>query len=248
MKEENRMEDQSPIYLLVRKAIRDQIDSGEILPGMSIPSENELAERYGIHRLTVRNAISVLIKEGLLKSVKGKGVFVVGPKMERDLDTLGGFTQTMKAKGAQPSTKVLIKAVRQAGEKYAMIFRIDPEDEIYYIKRICFADREPVSLEEIYIPSELIPNFEELDLAVFSIYEIYEFYGVKLMKADQTLDLTRLPHKDAKRLGIDPADAVMLFSGTSYDENGRIIEFSRTYTRGDKSDFTVRFMNKEKQS
>ncbi|BES66617.1 GntR family transcriptional regulator [Gottschalkiaceae bacterium SANA] len=244
MKEEKAIDYQSPIYLQVRKAIRDQIDSGEFLPGMSIPSENELAELYGIHRLTVRNAISVLVMEGLLKSVKGKGVFVVGPKMERDLDTLGGFTKTMKAKGAQPSTKVLIKAIRQAGEKYAMIFHIRPENEIYYIKRICFADGEPVSLEEIYIPTELIPNFDEIDLAVFSIYEIYDFYGVQLTRADQTLDLTTLPYKDAKRLGIDPSDSVLLFSGTSYDENNRIIEFSRTYTRGDKSDFTVHFMNK----
>ena len=243
MKKANAMDDQSPLYLQVRKAIRDQIDSGELLPGMRIPSESELAEYYGIHRLTVRNAISVLSKEGLLKSAKGKGVFVVGPKMERDLDTLGGFTQTMKAKGAQPSTKVLIKAIRQAGQQYAMIFQMDPEDELYYIKRICFADGEPVSLEEIYIPAALIPNFEELDLAVFSIYEIYEFYGVQLIRADQTLDLTTLAHKDAKKLGIAPSDSVMLFSCTSYDEKDRIIEFSRTYTRGDKSDFTVRFMN-----
>ncbi len=211
------------------------------MPGMSIPSENELAERYGIHRLTVRNAVSVLIREGLLKSVQGKGIFVVGPKMERDLDTLGGFTQTMREKGAHPSTKVLIKTVRQAGEKYAMIFQICPEDELYYIKRICFADGEPVSLEEIYIPAELIPNFEELDLAVFSIYEIYEFYGVQLTRANQSLDLTTLELKDAKRLGIDPTQAVMLFACTSYDEKDRVIEFSRTYTRGDKSDFTVHF-------
>ena len=241
MKELNTIDYQSPIYLQVRKAIRDGIESGEYLPGMSIPSENELAERYGIHRLTVRNAVSVLIREGLLKSVQGKGIFVVGPKMERDLDTLGGFTQTMREKGAHPSTKVLIKTVRQAGEKYAMIFQICPEDELYYIKRICFADGEPVSLEEIYIPAELVPNFEAIDLAVFSIYEIYEFYGVQLMRANQSLDLTTLELKDAKRLGIDPTQAVMLFACTSYDEKDRVIEFSRTYTRGDKSDFTVHF-------
>ena len=241
MKETNLIDNHAPIYLQVREAIRDAIQNGDYLPGTKIPSEAELAGDYGIHRLTVRNAISVLIKEGLLKSVQGKGVFVVGPKMERDLDTLGGFTQTMRNKGAEPATKVLAKGLRPAGEKYALIFNMRPDEEIVYIKRVCFADGEPMSLEEIFIPAVLIPNFEELDLAVFSIYEIYEFYGIHLSKANQSLELTTLPHKDAKRLGITASDSVMLFTGISYNEQDQVIEYARTYTRGDRSNFTVRF-------
>lgn len=237
----NLIDDQSPIYLQVREAIRDAIRNGEYLPGTRIPSEAELARDYGIHRLTVRNAISVLIKEGLLKGVQGKGIFVVGPKMERDLETLGGFTQTMRRQGAEPTIKVLVKAVRPAGEKYALIFGMRPDEEIIYIKRICFADGDPVSLEEIFIPAVLVPNFGEVDLAVFSIYEIYDFYGINLCRANQTLELTTLPHKDAKRLGLTNSDSVMLFSGISFDEKDRVIEYSRAYTRGDRSNFTVRF-------
>ncbi len=52
---------QSPIYLQLREVIRNKIEDGEYLPGMSIPSENDLADTYGINRMTVRNAIAVLV-------------------------------------------------------------------------------------------------------------------------------------------------------------------------------------------
>ncbi|WP_160679217.1 GntR family transcriptional regulator [Clostridium sp. C8-1-8] len=232
---------QSPIYLQLREVIRNKIEDGEYLPGMAIPSENDLADIYGINRMTVRNGIDTLVNEGILKRVQGKGVYVVGSKVERDLETLGGFTQTMREKNTQPCTKVLTKVLRKAGDKYGSIFGIDKEDEIYYIKRICSADGDPVSLEEIYIPKYVVPKLEGIDLGVFSIYEVYEFYGIKISKAFQTLDLTQLEQRDARMLGIDSRLSVMLFECVSYDENEKVIELSRNYTRGDKCNFNVHF-------
>lgn len=65
---------QSPLYLQLRELIRSKIENGEYPPGTAIPSVGTLAEKYGIHRLSVRSAISALIGEGLLKSVQGKGI------------------------------------------------------------------------------------------------------------------------------------------------------------------------------
>lgn len=231
----------SPIYLQLREIIRTKIEEEEYLPGMAIPSENELADIYGINRLTVRNAIEALVNEGSLVRVQGKGVFVVGRKVERDLETLGGFTQTMSSKNTKPSIKILTKVLRRAGEKYSLVFGIKPEDEIYYIKRICSADGEPVSLEEVFIPKYIVPKLEGIDLNLFSIYEVYDFYDIKLKRAWQTLDLVQLEQRDAKMLGIDTSLSVMLFECTSYDDKERVIEFARTYTRGDKVNFNVHF-------
>lgn len=235
---------QSPIYLQLREVIRNKIEDGEYLPGMAIPSENDLADTYGINRMTVRNGIDALVSEGILKRVQGKGVYVVGNKVERDLETLGGFTQTMKEKNTEPYTKVLTKVLRKAGDKYSLVFGINPDDDIYYIKRICSADGEPISLEEIFIPKYVVPKLEGIDLGVFSIYEVYDFYGIKMTRAWQTLDLTKLEPRDARMLGIDANLSVMLFECTSYDDKERVIEFTRNYTRGDKCNFNVHF-NKE---
>lgn len=231
----------SPIYLQVREIVRTKIEEGEYPPGMAIPSENELADMYGINRLTVRNAIDALVNEGLLKRIPGKGVYVMGAKMERDLERLGGFAQTMLRKNMKPSTKIVTKVLRKAGEKYGLMFGIDPTDDIYYIKRLCCANEEPVSVEEIFVPHYIVPKLEGIDLSVFTLYEVYEFYGVRLKNARQTLDLVHLEQRDARMLGVDTDTAVMLFECTTYNEENRIMEFSRSYTRGDKCNFSVHF-------
>lgn len=239
--ENNTINYRSPIYVQLREIIRNKIEDGEYLPGMAIPSESTLADTYGINRLTVRNAIDTLVNEGLLKRVQGKGVYVMGEKVQRDLEYLGGFTQTMREKNKRPKTKVLSKWIRKAGEKFSVIFNISPEDEIYYIKRICYTDDEPVSLEEIYIPHYIVPKLKGIDLSIFTIYEVYDFYGIKLKRANQTLDIVKLQQNDARMLNIDSNFPVFLFECMSYDEKDRVIEFARTYTRGDMCDFNVNF-------
>ena len=232
---------QAPFYMQLREIVRYKIETGEYAPCTALPSENELADTFSTTRQTVRNAIDALVNEGLLRRVAGKGVYVLGKKIQRDLEILQGFTQTMLDRNVTPSIKVVKKTVRKAGEKYALMFGISPEDDIFYIKRLCCADNEPVSLEEIYIPRNLIPKIGGIDLSVFSIYEVYALYGIHLERAYQTIDLVHLEQNDARMLGISAELPVMLFECTSYDDRGRIIEHSHSYTRGDKCRFSVHF-------
>ena len=126
----NELNYRSPLYIQLREVIRSKIEDGEYLPGTAIPSENQLAETYGLNRLSVRSAVEALENEGLLKSVQGKGVFVQGPKTQRDLETLGGYRHTMQERGKDASTKVLVKAVRSAGPLYARLLQLAPEDPV----------------------------------------------------------------------------------------------------------------------
>ncbi len=231
----------SPMYLQLREIVRARIEDGEYAPGAAIPSENELAETYGINRLTVRNAIDTLVKEGLLKRVQGKGVYVVGKKVERDLNRLEGFTRTMLDKKVMPTPEIVTKAVRAAGGRYAALFDIDAADEVYYVKRVDYADDEPCSLEEILVPKYVVPKLEGIDLSVFSLYEVYGFYGIGIARVEQTMELTTLEQSDARTLGITVDYPVLRFSSTTYDENGRVIEYTRNYSRTDKCSFTVHF-------
>jgi GntR family transcriptional regulator len=231
----------SPIYLQLREVIRKKIDEGEFQAGTSIPSENELAAMYSVNRLTVRNAMSKLVNEGILKRVKGKGAYVVPDRVERDLEQLGGFVQVTREKKRTLQNKILVKTERKAGNKYALIFGIKPDEKIFYIRRISYADDEPVSLDESYIPKYLVPNLENIDLSVFTLYQVYKSNGINVVRANQTLDLTTLEPSDARTMGIISNVAVMLFECISFDEKERVVEFTRTFTRGDKCDFNVKF-------
>lgn len=225
----------------VGEFIRTEIEERNFCPGMKLPSDTEMAESFGVQKQTVQTAIDALEKEGLLKRISNKEIYVLGKKIERNMEHLEGFTQTMQDRNIVPSRKILSRYLREAGNKYGSMFGIDPKDPIFYIKRVCCANEEPVSLEEIYIPHYLIPKIEGMDLSVFSVYEIYGMYGIKLMSAEQTLDLVRPNMRDSKVLGIEPGTACMLFQSVTHDTKGRVVEFNHNYVRGDKCIFSVHF-------
>jgi GntR family transcriptional regulator len=232
---------QSPMYLQLREIIRTKIEDGEFPPGTAIPTEHELAKTYGINRLTVRNGIAALVSEGLLKRIQGKGVYVLGEKREQDLETLEGFSQMVRKKNAEPSFQILAKSLRNAGHMYGKIFKIDPSDKVFYIKRVNHIDNEPYSLEEIFIPHYVVPELEDIDLTVFSVYEIYDFYNIEISYSHQTLDLTQLDQADARFLNVDSSTPLLLFTNTSYNESEAVIEYSRSCTRPDKANYKVHF-------
>ena len=160
------------------------------------------------------------------------------------MEKLEGFTQTMLDRNMKPSFRIVSKYLRMAGNLYGNMFGIKPEEPIFYIKRMCYADEYSISLEELYIPHYLIPKMDGIDLSVFSVYEVYEMYGIHLAEAEQTLDLVRPSLNDAKLLGIDAGTPVMLFKSLTCDTDGRVIEFNRNYVRGDKCNFNVQFSDK----
>lgn len=136
----------SPLYIQLREVIRSKIEEEEYLPGTAIPSENQLMETYGLNRVSVRSALAALEFEGLLKSVKGKGGFVAGPKAKRNMDTLSGFHNTMRQSGGNTATWILSKTLRQAGPYYARLLEISPESTIWFIRRVENTAGEPVAL------------------------------------------------------------------------------------------------------
>lgn len=118
----------------VGEFIRTEIEEGHFYPGTKIPSDTELAEAFGVQKQTVQIAIDVLVKEGLLKRISDKEIYVLGQKIERNMEELEGFTQTMLDRNIVPSRKILSRYLREAGNKYGSMFGIDPKDPIFYNK------------------------------------------------------------------------------------------------------------------
>lgn len=231
----------SPLYIQLREVIRGKIETGEYPPGTAIPSENQLAETYGLNRLSVRSALEALENEGLLKSVQGKGVFVRGVKTQRDLETLGGYRHTMEARGIDASTRVLIKAQRQAGPLYSRLLQLSPDDPIWFIRRIDSSNGDPVALEEIFLPYTLIPGLDEIDIGLFSLYDALGWNGIQPHIGQQTLRVTRLEPAQARLIDLSSGQAVMEFDYLIQDYAGRTIEFSRSWIRGDRTEFYVHY-------
>jgi len=231
----------SPLYIQLREVIRNKIEDGEYPVGTAIPSESQLAETYNLNPLSVRSALSALKYEGLLRSVQGKGVFVNGSKTERDLETLSGYRQTMDERSIDAHTRVLIKALRPAGPYYSKLLDLAEDDQVWFTRRIDYSNNEPVALEEIYIPEKILPSYGDVDIELFSIYDIFTWNGLRPTDADQTLRVLFLEPSRAKLINLTSEQAVMELSNLTRDEKGQNIEFARNYVRPDKIEFFTHY-------
>lgn len=232
-----------PIYLQLRENIRNKIEEGEYQPGTAIPSENTLAKTFGINRITIRNAVDALVNEGLLKRVQGKGVFVVGQKLTVSIEGTGGFVSDSMSVNQNVSVKEISKIVREANNKYANIFNIELEDEIYQIRHLTHVGGEEVAVEDYFFPASIIPSFDSINTSIFTFKDIFSFYGIKQSKMTQSLTIVKGPSKLRKLLNTPNGVMLFLLECDYYGETNQIIAHSITYIRSDKQSFTVNLHN-----
>lgn len=231
------VEQKIPLHAQLRELIREKIADGEYAYGQPIPSERELAATYGLNRMTVRNAIEALVQEGVLKKVQGKGTFVTQSKIGSNLYKLQGFSKMLLSKGIQPSTKLMYTGRRKAGLKYAAIFNIDEEAELYRIIRLRLGNDEPFTLEDTLVPYDLVSQIDQYDFGVHSLYDLFAANGVDLDMAYETLTLVKVRNPEAKLLQVPTDSVVFLHECKSYDRDSRVVEFTKSYTNGQKSYF-----------
>ena len=231
-----------PLYIQLREEVRKKIENGDYPPGTAIPSENQLADAYGMHRLSVRFALKGLIQEGLLNSIQGKGIFVCGPKKPGTED---GFQPNTEELIAVPESRVLTKSVREAGPYYSWLLDIDPKDSVWYIRRIFLRDNKPLALKDTIIPCAKLPGLDEIDLRLFSLYDALNWSSISLNSADQVLRMTYLDPAIAKLLRLTPEQAIMEISCVFRDPDEHPVAYSCGYIRSDKTEFLLQHNIKE---
>ncbi len=228
-----------PIYLQLRELIRNKIEDGEYMPGTAIPSENKLAETFGINRITIRNAVDALVNEGLLRRVQGKGVFVVGKKNELSIEEHAGFVGDAIRNDSRVSIRELQKSEREAGNKYANLFGLELEDMIYYIRQMHSLNGVETSIEEFFMPKKILPSLDSINSSVFTFRDILSFYGIKLEKMTQTLRIIKGSAKVRKQLNVPEGVAIFLLECDFYNERNEVIAHSISNIRSDMQSFTV---------
>ncbi|GAA4062717.1 GntR family transcriptional regulator [Nonomuraea sp. NPDC050663] len=205
-----------PKYFQLREILLDLIENNELSIGAAIPSERELCQRFGLSRMTVRQAVDHLVSEGRLHRVPGKGTFVARPKIELALQ-LTSFTDDMRARGLVPGSRDLDRRVVRASAHLAKELGIQPGDEVHFIERLRTADGEPLAIERAHIPVYLAPDLGDYDLAERSLYELLEKrHGLVMDAGELTIDGGIADPSDADLLKLDRGGAVLLLSRRSF--------------------------------
>lgn len=227
------MNSRMPLYIQLSDLLRDKIESGIYIFGEPIPSERELSETYGLNRMTVRNAISILVSEGILTKVQGKGTFIRKPKINSPMDTIQGLSRFLEEQGVKPSSKVIFAGTRPAKYKFYKIFGIEEDALVFRLFRLRLGDGEPVSVEDTYIPYDLVPEIEKYDFQLHSLYHVLDQYGIKIRDGTEKLEIVRITNPEAKLLGLKSGSMAFHLENTSRSIEGRIVEYTVSYTHGE---------------
>ncbi|PTX58491.1 GntR family transcriptional regulator [Melghirimyces profundicolus] len=228
-----------PVYYQLEERLKESIEKKELKEGDMIPSERVLSEQYGISRMTVRQAINNLVRDGYLYREKGKGTFVASNKIEQPLQGLTSFTEDMRSRGLKPEARLLNFSVEPAQGKLVQKLRLTEGESVSVIKRVRLADDLPMALETTFLPVRLVPGLTETQ-AYGSIYEYIENQlGLKIEHATQTLEASVARERESEVLQIKKGSPVLLIERTSYLSDQRPLELVKSVYRGDRYKFNV---------
>ena len=230
-----------PLNCKLAESIEEKINEGIWKQGSRIPSERELSMMYGMSRITVRNAIDELARQGKLEKVQGKGTFVLSKSIIQNLGNEYSYSREMEKQGKISSTTLLSRELLKADRKLADRLGINEGERIIYIERLRCADGcNPIMIERTYFVFETYDFILNIDLEKESLYKSLEIdYGIVINKAVETFKACELNPLECKLLNCAKNLYGLLVKRTSYS-NDRIVCYSTIVSKGDIFEFTVK--------
>jgi GntR family transcriptional regulator len=209
-----------------------------LAPGAAIPSERDLALRYGASRMTLRSAIDDLVRDGHLVRRHGSGTYVAKPKIAKQV-FVTSFTEDMRSRGLTASTRVQSLTRKPAGARLGSRLQVSPEEPIVTAERLRLADGEPMAIEWLNVPEKLAPGLSAADLEGSFYRLLLERYGIVIEGGEQTMEPTVTDQEESALLGIPLHSPALLVERVTWTAERKVIEFVQTLYRGDRYRFTV---------
>jgi len=187
--------------------------------------------------MTVRQALQLLIKDGVLYTAAGKGTFVGEVLFEQD-HALTGFTEQMQRANLSASSKVLEATIIPATPEIAEKLEIPVNSGVIRLKRLRLANEKPVAIEVAHLPQSLCPGLLEHDFSKESLYAVLrDQYGYRPTSAIQVVEAALAGPEEAKLLLLHPPAAVLRMQRVTRTSQNVVIEYVESVYRGDRYKF-----------
>lgn len=230
-----------PLYRTIAQHIKSEIQAGNFIEGETIPTEKSLSEQFDASRVTVRQAIDLLVTEGMLHKVQGSGTYVKEQaKVEHNIYELVSFTEEMTNLDKQPENKILNFQMIQSDARIQRKLQLDSNAPVYYIRRQRFIDDIPYVVEDTYMPVHLFPDLT-YQVMVTSKYDYIENQkGFQIKESFQEV-LPILPDSEiAELLNTTEQQPILKVKSYSVLSDDIPFEYSEVYFKSDEYRFTVR--------
>ena len=227
------------LYKQLSKSLNRAIQQGLLTPGDTLMPERELASRLNMSRITVRKAIDQLVEIGLLMKRQGAGTIVaesVDLVLHKSLSSLNSFTADMKKRGLESYSRTILREEGKASSKEALILNLGEDDYVHRLNRVRYLVNEPLLYEIAVIPAAIISITSAID---DSLYELLESKNRNPVTAKQNIHAITADDNLADKLEVKPGSAVLFVERRGKDSNGRVVEYTQSYYRGDRYDYVV---------
>jgi GntR family transcriptional regulator len=224
-----------PLYQQLQRALRRAIENRLLAPDDALPAERILATEFNVSRITVRKALDGLVSDGLLVRKQGSGNFI-SARVHKNFAMLTSFSEDMRARGRSVRSTWLKRAAGAVTPEEALTLRLSPGTPVYRFNRLRYADDAPMALEYATVVASALPS---LDAVSSSLYEALGNAGQLPVRALQRLRAVLLTEDQAKLLKAQPGDAGLLVERLGSLRDGRAVEFTQSYYRGDIYDFVA---------
>jgi len=228
-----------PLWFQIAELLRESIESAQIAPGEQLDNEVDIAERLGVSRPTVRQAIHALVQKDLVVRRRGVGTMVASRQIKRPV-AFTSLYEDLTAAGRSPSTTVLRLQETKADPEVAAELGIQPGAPVHHVERVRFAEGSPLALMSNLVPIEVLSAPLELgELQESGLYELMRARGVRFHMAHEVIGARRVTAREARLLGTTRSETVLSMTRTAADTTGRIVEIGRHSYLASKYSFEI---------
>ena len=231
------MSNQLPVYIQIHDQLKNEIEQGIWKVGDRLPSERELAVKFNVSRMTLRQAIQNLADEGILERKIGSGTYVAREKVQEKMSGATSFTEIMESQNRVPSSRTISYFLTSPSSSEMEKLNLSKDDTILRMERIRFADDVPICFEVASVPQKLIDGYSKAEITESLYRTLEEKGGKKIGPANQTITAVLASEKIADYLEVKRGDAVLRLSQISYFEDGTPFEYVRTQYVGNRFEF-----------
>ncbi len=229
------------LYYQLKERLMSRITMKEWNPNDKIPNELALCHEYNVSRITVRQALTELEREGYVIRKQGKGTFVSFPRIEQNLTSFYSFSDEFKKRGFKPSNKILEFHLTIPVSEIAGKLGIENAGkQVFCIKRLRYADETLVAIESTYLPADLFNDLTMEDLENNSLYEIMrQKYDVNPNSAEESIGATSIGDRESVFFGVRKGTAALDIERFAFS-GSRCVEYTTGIVRGDIFRFHVK--------
>lgn len=223
-----------PLYIQISQKLRESIQQGVYQAEEKLPSEHKLSDHFGVNRHTLRKAIALLKNEGLLRTDKGRGIFVATPPLEYPIGKRVRYNEALEAQGKEGSYKLLKTSQMSAEPDIAKKLEVAIGAPVAILEMLGFADEHPLLINTSYFPLTIFPDLLEHLEEIKSVSKLMkEVYDCDRIRRCTYVSARQVRPQDARILQIALNQSILLVESINEDRHGRVIEYGISRFRGD---------------